>query len=1012
MKVKLFENPPPMKVSEFAEANVVMQEGACRGQKFSYKSRPYFRDFTDAMGDNHHNCRVVMMSPSQLGKVISHDTLLPTPNGFKPLSELHVGDTIYTQSGKETCIIYKTPLHSRPYYRIVFDDGVEVDAGDNHRWTVKDLVKSSARGRESFKVLDTEYMYNTMQTMRELGINHSLYAIPMAEPVRYPKRDLGIAPYILGLWLGGGHSSGSYITASHDDFGYYSGRYTCNYARSDGRGNEAVTFRLKCLNHLQLEAYNLIANKYIPDIYKTSSVEQRLKLIQGLFDADGYISEKGDIEFTQESNRLFADVVEVLRSLGIKVHTHAKVVNGTVYHRLACRTTLPVFALPRKACRIPCSLARDNTKYRYIRSITPIDVKLGYCIQVSDPSALYLITRDYIVTHNTSAILNYIYYLITYDPENTLIILDSQKTADKLSKIRLRPFLRTQVKLESLQKGKVLDYQKSASSSNISLSSGKSILLGSARSASDLCSFTCKYLLCDETSRYPYCLDKEGDPITLALQRTESYLRSMAIFTSTPTTEDCTIYQHYLLGTQERWCAICKECGYYMPVLYREICFEDLENPTYRCPKCKHEYGEYEVQYKLVHAYAPPANDKPFRDGLGRICRSFHVTGTLVPERYSWKYLREKELAARTLGIGGYMSFVNTTLGEVYYPSLDETLNINKLLTCRRYIDKHNAPKWIQYVTCGIDTQENRFELIVLGSDLERKHIAFLERRVILGDLKDSKVWDDLLKYLNDFKVITRDKRVLPIQIACIDAGGHFTQDVYAFCTKSQRLRPIRGYCSTSNSKNLKTNPSQDLIYKVSDVPMRAFSNGAGRTRLTILNVNPAKDMIRKNFLELQSDFKESRWVISSHIDAGFDEIFFDQMNSEYRETRKDGSYMWILKPGVRNEALDCTVYALGAIDIARLMLGRAANFDDSKEVVRTDTIIDDDFANNRDSNDVNINNNSSIFNGVNRNNSDTFDLSEILAEENEKNNSEKNIIINSEEKESLKVDKKVRIKL
>ena len=543
----------------------------------------------------------------------------------------------------------------------------------------------------------------------------------------------------------------------------------------------------------------------------------------------------------------------------------------------------------------------------------------------------------------TSAMLNYIYYLITYDPENTLIILDSQKTADKLSKIRLRPFLRTQVKLESLQKGKVLDYQKSASASNISLSSGKSILLGSARSASDLCSFSCKYLLCDETSRYPDILDKEGDPITLALQRTESYLRSMAIFTSTPTTEDCTIYQHYLLGTQERWCAICGECGYYMPVLYSDICFDDPGNPTYSCPKCQHTYSEYEVQYKLEHAYAPPANKNPFRDGLGRICRSFHITGTLVPERYSWGYLRGKEMAARLLGTGGYMSFVNTTLGEVYYPSLDETLNVNKLLSCRRYIDKNNAPKWIQYVTCGVDTQENRFELVVIGSDAERRRVAFLERKVIMGELKGSTVWGDLLKYLNDFKVITRDKRVLPIQVSCIDSGGHFTQDVYVFCTRSPRLRPVKGHSSLATSRSGSGIGGQGLIYKVSDVPMKAFSSGAGRTRLTVLNVNYGKDTVRSNFLDIQSSFKEAKWVISSNMDAGFDEVFFDQINAEYRETHKDGTYQWVLKPGVRNEALDCTVYALGGLEIARLMLGHAADVNADKDVVKVDTILGSD---------------------------------------------------------------------
>ena len=265
----------------------------------------------------------------------------------------------------------------------------------------------------------------------------------------------------------------------------------------------------------------------------------------------------------------------------------------------------------------------------------------------------------------TTAFLNYLYYIITYDPDNTLIILDSNKTAEKLSRVRVRPFLRTQVKLDSLQKGTQVDYDKSSSTNNISLAAGKNILIGSARSASDLCSFSCKYLLCDETSRYPTVLDKEGDPITLAMQRQETYTRSMAILTSTPTTDDCTIWQHYKLGTQNRWSAVC-ECGYYMPVDYKDIDFTDMEHPTYACPKCGKVYDEYTLQYKLKHEYAPDANTEPFRDSYGRVCKSYHVPGTLCPERYTWKYLREKELAARQTGAGGYQSFVNTSLREVY----------------------------------------------------------------------------------------------------------------------------------------------------------------------------------------------------------------------------------------------------------------------------------------------------------------------------------------------------------
>lgn len=510
----------------------------------------------------------------------------------------------------------------------------------------------------------------------------------------------------------------------------------------------------------------------------------------------------------------------------------------------------------------------------------------------------------------TTAFLNYLYYIITYDPENTLIILDSNKTADKLSKVRIRPFLRTQVKLESLQKGLRVDYDKSASTNNISLCSGKNILIGSARSASDLCSFTCKYLLCDETSRYPACLGAEGDPITLALQRQETYLRAMAVLTSTPTTEDCTINQHYLIGTQERWCALC-HCGCFMPVHYRDIDFTDPDRPTYACPQCGEVYTENQVQYDCPHLYAPPANKTPFTDGLGRICRSFHITGTLVPERYSWKYLREKELAARETGRGGYMSFVNTSLGEIYVPALDESLNVDKMLTSRRYFTKDALPKWVDYIACGVDVQDDRFEMVFIGSDETRNHVCFIEYKVLLGDMNAAPIWAELLEYLSAFRCTTKDGRHFAVGIVCIDSGGHHTQDVYALCMKSRRLRAVKGLGACGGC--------QDIIYKVTNAPMKALATTAARVNLTFVNTYFAKDIIREQMLKIQSNAHDSNWVISSDVEAGFDAIFMAQLDAEFREERAGGAYKWTQKKGARNEALDCTVYALTAIDIMRL---------------------------------------------------------------------------------------------
>lgn len=60
-------------------------------------------------------------------------------------------------------------------------------------------------------------------------------------------------------------------------------------------------------------------NKFIPDIYKYSSIEDRYKLVKGLMDTDGSVWKSGSCNFVNTSERLIDDLAYVLRSLGIRV---------------------------------------------------------------------------------------------------------------------------------------------------------------------------------------------------------------------------------------------------------------------------------------------------------------------------------------------------------------------------------------------------------------------------------------------------------------------------------------------------------------------------------------------------------------------------------------------------------------------------------------------------------------------------------------------------------------------
>ena len=168
-----------------------------------------------------------------------------------------------------------------------------------------------------------------------LGKQHQRVLCKYNENVyREENKTLRIPPYILGMWLGDGTSSKPELT--NIDKVLINSWY--GYAESIGakvtvRSNKSyniVTQRGKDNPFLKaLQYYFLINNKHIPLSYFNSSIEQRLDLIAGLIDTDGYLDPRGkcSYEITQKNKELAYDLFYLVRSCGI--HSTIKKVRKT-----------------------------------------------------------------------------------------------------------------------------------------------------------------------------------------------------------------------------------------------------------------------------------------------------------------------------------------------------------------------------------------------------------------------------------------------------------------------------------------------------------------------------------------------------------------------------------------------------------------------------------------------------------------------------------------------------------
>lgn len=239
----------------------------------------------------------------------------------------------------------------------------------------------------------------------------SNFAVAVPEAAELPEVELPIEPYVLGVWLGDGDSDGGRIGSNAtvlDDSGLSDQEHVMSqFAAYSPVSKDATRFGTRGLTTL-LRENSLLHNKHIPVAYLRSSIEQRLQLLQGLMDSDGCIASDGKASFTQKDPALFALVVELIRSLGIKVNVFenetsypvpdGRKVTGTV-HTATFRTSLPVVTIPRKARRLPPT---DTPKSRqlYITSIEQVDSLPMRCITVDSPDHTYLVA-DFVPTSNT-----------------------------------------------------------------------------------------------------------------------------------------------------------------------------------------------------------------------------------------------------------------------------------------------------------------------------------------------------------------------------------------------------------------------------------------------------------------------------------------------------------------------------------------------------------------------------------------------------------------------------------
>ena len=235
-------------------------------------------------------------------------------------------------------------------------------------------------------------------------------------PLEFPHRDLPFDPWVVGVWIGDGCSKNARVSKPEKELqgaliSWADSRDLGWYCTSESQEDDTVAFFSKS----RKRGSNLIreigkmcmrnSEKRIPPEYLKSSREQRLELLAGLLDTDGYLNNGKGYEIITKYDGLNQDLIRLCRGLGFRVTSILKksTIKSTgfegVYHRL--QISGPIHEIPLRISRKKADpmVGRVDPTLTGFR-VEPIGVQPYYGFTLSGNDRLFLMW-DHCVTHNT-----------------------------------------------------------------------------------------------------------------------------------------------------------------------------------------------------------------------------------------------------------------------------------------------------------------------------------------------------------------------------------------------------------------------------------------------------------------------------------------------------------------------------------------------------------------------------------------------------------------------------------
>ncbi len=507
---------------------------------------------------------------------------------------------------------------------------------------------------------------------------------------------------------------------------------------------------------------------------------------------------------------------------------------------------------------------------------------------------------------------NWLGYIMHLNPGPTLMIMPTDGTVERNSKIRIDPMI------EHCPDLKIRVAEKKSRDGDNTINQKRFpdgvLYMGGANSSSVLKSVPVKNVFLDEVDEYPEDLNGQGSADALAKVRTRAFPNRKIFYVSTPTVEgESLIWQTFEDSDQNYYEVPCPFCGGYQRLLFENLKWEKDKPETvrYKCTHCGELIDErYKTEMLAKGGWVPYDKKKISSRRIG-----FHINSLYAPTIFfKWFEIVEEYLKAEK-DPNLMKVFINTMLGLPYAEKAEAPRHEN-LYNRREQYAPNTVNKDVCFLTAGVDVQEDRIELEIVGWGKDKQSWS-IDYRVLVGRTSLPEVWSKLGEIVEETWE-REDGIPLRLRLMAVDSGA-MTSYVYAFCRKYPytKVIPVKG----QDKLGLAVAPPRQIDYN-------RQGKKIGKTKIWNVGVSYLKHELYA-WLNLEKEEGEAPPCY----------CHFPQYDSHYFQglTAEDwipAQHKWH-KRYQRNEPLDCRNYARAAAVVVGLDRLKPAQIEALSGVVR-----------------------------------------------------------------------------